>query len=249
LLLTWASPAARVVAVGFAAASLVGCSPCWGTASCTGAPHVTIAGRLFDETTLTPVRAARIDFVRTGGVALARDSVRATTDANGNFLLVVQAGAEGTVTAEMVVRNPAGEPGTGLEYRVLDLAFPTLRVPGDAHVLPPWSTVPSLPDVGQLVLAGVDPAALTGVQVEFRRTSGVAVQGNDVFRTVTGASGIFPLFDRLVQPLDAGDVIGDLFVDYQGIVIRDFRVRATAEFRREVRLRIVDLGVAGGGSP
>ena len=227
--------------LGIAVWTSTACEPCSGMGSCFTNPHLSLIGVLRDDVTGVPVSGARVDFVRQSGVALAADSVRTVTDAGGNFLLTVQALASGEVMGEVIVRGPAATGGPAFEYRVLDLTFDTFIEVGDAHVLPPWSTRPSLPDLAQLLNAG---SPLSNVTVEFRRTGGVRLAEGDVYRTTTDNGGVLPLFQGYVRPLDAGEVVGDLFVE--GVLaLRGLRLRATPHFRPNVVLRPVDIASGG----
>jgi hypothetical protein len=216
---------------------LLGCEPCSGMGTCAPSPHIGLIGVLRDETTGMPVGSVRIDLVRTGGIALVRDSVRTLTDSRGNFLLSVDALASGQVTAEIIVRGPerSGSPAFG--YRVLDLTLSTLDVVGDAQVLRPWSTTPSQPDLAQLFRAG---SPIPNATVEFRRTGGVRLAEGDLFYNSTDDQAVCELFHFRVRPLDVGDIVGDLFVN-GALEVRGLRLPATAQFRPNVILRPIDV--------
>lgn len=232
----------RALVLTFACAPLLAsCEPCGTLTGCSDRPNFTVVGRLLREESAEPVVNARIDFVRTGGVGLVVDSARDLTDENGVFSIHIDGLSAGLVNGEMVVRSPAGDAAS-FEYRVLDQVYRVFFDEAEANVLPIWSTRPSFPDIAQVV--GAAPGAVGGLQVEFRRTGGVALVQGDVFRTVTRSDGVFELFDRRVTPVDVGDVIGDLYIDINGFVLRDLRITATAEFRRNAGLRFVDVSAA-----
>jgi len=227
-------------AASFAAA----CEPCAGMGECFGDPHLSVNGLLFDDASGARVSGARIDFVRTGGTALATDSVRVLTDDNGNFVLTVAAAAAGEVIGDFVIRSPGANP-PAYEYRIVNQPFGTFLEIGDAHVFPPWSTRPSLPDIAQLLRAG---APVANAIVEFRRTRGVQLDGGNVFIEQTDGGGVFSLFENFVQPMAAGDLFGDLYVD--GVLsYRDAHLIATPLFRPNVTLRVFDLADPNALSP
>jgi hypothetical protein len=224
-------------------AGALACDPCAGMAGCNGEAHVGVTGRLLEETTGDPAVGVAIDLVRTGGVALERDSVRTHTDAHGVFELDVTARGAGAVEGYVAVR-PRGSAG----YRVMNLDLQTSARRGEARALVPWSTVPALRDYAVISLRGAPSMIAASVPIEFRRTGGAAVDGlvNDVFSATTDSSGSVPLFGFLVSPLDVGDVIGDLTVFFPlpigPKVRRDVRVPASAVFRKQLQLMFLGVG-------
>lgn len=232
-----ASRAVAILSLAAVVAALGACEPCAGMGNCYGEPHLTLNGSVRDDSTGARVAGARIDFIRTGGVALASDSIRALTDEHGNFVLKVMASVSGDVTGEIVVRPPVAIVPPPLDYRIVDLEFTTSLLRGDAHVFPPWSTRPSLPDLAQLRRAGVP---IANVLVEFRRTRGVPLAGSDTFRVLTDDGGVFPLFQNYVRPGAAGNLFGDVYVD--GVLsYRNVRLIATPAFRPNTVMRFIDL--------
>ena len=220
--------------------AVVGCDPCASPTGCTDRAQFTMTGRILQEETAMPAVGVSVDFIRTGGAVLDTDSARAFTNEDGVFTLRVSGESTGLVTGDVVVRSAAGAANP-FEYRVVAQTLRVFADVGDANVLPVWSTRPTLPDIAMLVDAGVPPEELKGLQVEFRRTSGIQLREGDVFRTVTRDGGVFALFDRSVQPVDAGEIVGDLFIGFNNLVLRDVRVVATPEFRRNPILRLVDV--------
>lgn len=222
------------------AAVVAACTPCSGFTACQDRAHLTVTGRILHEASGAPASGVFVDFLRTGGTALDGDSIRAVTDDDGLFLVTIGAPGPGAVAGEMALRSAPGA-SPAVDYRVFDLNFRVTGDAGDANVLPVWSTRPSLPDIAQLSSRDFPIGNLIGVQVEFRRTGGVSLVGSDTFRTVSGPTGVFPLFDRQVAPADAGEVIGDLAVDVQGFVAFGYRVRATPEYRRNAMVLGVEV--------
>ena len=219
------------------AAALSGCEPCAGMGTCHGDPRLAVTGSVRHDSTGERMGRVRIDFIRTGGAALVSDSTRVLTDDNGNFVLSVRAVDAGMVMGDFVVRSPQPSALPAYEYRVVGNEFSTTLLRGDAHILLPWSTRPALPDLAQLLRAGVP---VGNVLVEFRRTRGVALAASDTFRVDTDPNGVFPLYQNYVRPRDAGDLFGDLYVN--GVLsYRDVRLIATAGFRPNTVMRFIDL--------
>lgn len=220
-----------------------GCDPCFGIALCNVAPRVAVSGQILNDTSGRGEAGATVDFIRRGGVGMTVDSFRAVTDEDGLFLLEGEAGEVGEVLAELVVRPPSG-PG----YRVHDMSVRTTTRGGEALALSPWSTVPHLPDYAEIYRRGGGQETLGNVQVEFRRTGGVALRNlpGGVYTRTTNATGLVPLFADQVIPVDAGDVIGELTVFLPTppgpSVQPNFRIRATPEFRRAAQIRRVGAG-------
>jgi hypothetical protein len=231
----------RGTAVILLGAICAACDPCASITGCVDRAQLTITGRILRDANAEPVAGARVDFVRVSGVALDLDSSRTVTDAEGLFTLRVEAQTSGLVTGEIVIRGAPGDPEP-FGYRILDQTLRAFSDVGDANVFPVWSTEPSAPDIAMLVSSTVPAASLAGVAVEFRRTGGVALREGNVFTTVSRPDGVFELFDRRVRPVDAGEIVGDLFIDLNGgVTITGVRVLATPEFRRNAGLRLVSV--------
>jgi hypothetical protein len=219
------------------------CDPCFGVALCNVAPRATVSGQLLNDTTGAPEVGATLDLIRVGGVGMTPDSVRATTDADGLFLLDADAAEIGDVVLDIVVR-----PRSGPGYRAHGITVRTTTRGGEAFVLPPWSTVPHLPDFAEIFRRGGAQETIGNVAIEFRRTGGVALRDlpGDVYSNTTTATGFVPLFGDQIQPVDAGDVIGTFTVFLPppaGPSIEEgFRIRATPEFRRAAQIRRIGAG-------
>jgi len=216
------------------------CDPCVSVTGCTGNGQFTITGRILQEENQLPAVGASVDFIRTGGIVLDADSARTFTSAEGVFTLRIAGHGTGLITGEIVVRS-APDAALPFGYRILDQTLRVFPDVGDANVFPVWSTRPTFPDLGMLVHPGVPPGELEGIDIEFRRTGGIAISSGEVFRTVTGGGGVFPLFDRIVRPADAGAVVGDLHIGFNNVVIHDVRITATPEFRRNAGIYFIDV--------
>ncbi len=233
----------RIAALAVLAVAPAACDPCFGIALCNVAPRVVVSGRLLNDTTGRPEGGATIDMVRDSGVSTSRDSIRAVTDADGLFLLDVEASEVGEITTHFVVR-----PRSGPGYRAFGVRVTTTTRGGEAYALPPWSTIPHLPDYGEVFRRGGANETLPLVDVEFRRTGGVAFKNNPsgMFSSRTGATGLVPLMGDAVLPADAGDMVGDLTIFLPAplgpSVHRGYRIAATPEYRRAARIRRVGAG-------
>jgi hypothetical protein len=64
-----------------------------------------------------------------------------------------------------------------------------------------------------------------------------------VYQTSTDDQAIAELFHFRAQPLDAGDIVGDLYVN--GVLeVTALHLSATPNFRPEVLLRTIDVSVS-----
>lgn len=236
---------ARRLAPALLAAAVVAlsgaCSPCDSLTGCTDRAHLTITGRVLHEQTGAPAAGALVDFIRTGGLSLETDSIRAVADSRGLFTLRVSAATSGLVEGRMALSG-AGANAVPFSYHISGLVFRTFADVGEANVLPVWSTMPTLPDIAMIVGSDFTPDALAGLAVEFRRTGGVGLLQGDVFRTVTRPGGVFDLFGKRITPRDAGEVIGDLDIPALGFRQTGVRIPATPEFRRNALMRLVNVG-------
>jgi hypothetical protein len=221
---------------------VLACDPCFGVVGCVVPARVSVEGRLLDDSTGKGVQGAVIDFVRSGGVTLDMDSVRTVTDAEGFFRFATESHENGDVIGDVVVRLAQGGG-----YRARDMRFQTSNRRGEGHVLPPWSTVPRLPDLVAVYRRGYPRQFLANVEIEFRQTGGPAVDGlgANVFRAFTDAGGIASLFGGAVRPLDAGDVVGDLAIDAPApltTVHQGIRIPVRTTYRPAAALRLIGAG-------
>ena len=220
-----------------------GCDPCSGISGCNAHPHVGVSGQLLNDTTGRPERGATIDLIRVSGAPVESDSLRTTTDGDGFFALDVRASETGAVIADIVVRPKSG-PG----YRARSVRISTTTRGGDAFALPPWSSIPHTTDFGEIFRRGGARETVANVDIQFRRTGGVAFNdlSSGVYSVTTSATGFFPLFGDELHPIDAGDVIGDLTIFLPTppgpSVHRDFRVRSSPEFRHNAIITRIGAG-------
>ena len=232
----------RIAAVSTAVV-MTACDPCSGIIGCTDSSTLAVLGRIVEDGTGTAARGVAIDFIRNGGTPLERDSVRVYTDHEGLFRLSVPAAAPGEVEGDLIVT-----PATGAPYRVRNQRFRIATRNGDARVLPTWSTMPRLPDLGMLFRRGFPPITIGDAAIEFRQTGGPPAIGltNGLFETVTGSNGWFLLFGNQVRPTNNDDVIGDLVARLPppagDLITRDVHVAPTPVFRPAATVRAIGIG-------
>ena len=224
------------------AGALAACDPCLGVAGCGGSPAIGLSGRILDEDTGKGAGGVVIDVVRTGGAALARDSVRVVTDGEGLFTVELPAAASGG--SDAIVDVVVSPPGLN-SYRARGLRVPVTSTRGEALVLPAWSNRPTLPDLAVAYRRGVPPQTFTNVNATFRRTGGTAVTGlvNETFTTTSGADGWFALFARQVKPATLDELVGELTVAQAApFQTRTVRIQPAYEFKRHSALLSFGFG-------
>lgn len=179
------------------------CGRCDGILGCSGAARMSAEGQIIVRETGAPVHGVTLDFVRTGGVELAADSVRTTTDGYGHFQLSVDASGIGEVVGDLVVRPPApGQP-----YRISGLRLPTSDVRGEGVIIGRMVVVPYIEFIGELYSRS-GGQLLSGAEVTIKRTGGVAVSP-DSFAITTGSDGRIYFKAQAANP---GDMVADLVV-------------------------------------
>jgi hypothetical protein len=162
-----------------------------------------MGGQLIVRETGAAVGGVALDFVRTSGVALASDSARTTTDADGRFQLAVEASDVGEVVGDLVVRVPA--PWS--PYRVRGLRFRTSEVRGEGQVLGRLVVDPYIEFIGVLYDRR-NGRPLDGARVTIQRTGGVVTSPDRVVTTSDSLGRIF--YDaRAAEP---GDMVADVVV-------------------------------------
>jgi hypothetical protein len=195
---------------------LAACDPCAGVARCGGSsPYLAATGQIVDAATGMAVDGTRIDVVRTGGIAVATDSVRAVTTGGGFWRVELATSSEGTVIVDVQVSPPGA-----LGYRVRGLALTTRANGGDANLNATWITRPYFNYAGELFLNGTVDERIQNRPIEFRLRGGVRTVGtgvrDSVFRSTTDVGGRIELFPKSesggLLPLGTEDLIGDLTV-------------------------------------
>jgi hypothetical protein len=196
-----------------------------------------VDGQIVDPITGSGIDGARVEIVRTGGLALDVDSVGVATSEGGHWRLELGPKGAGAVEVEIVVAAPGAAP-----YRV-PTVLTTRDHRGDATLLPPWVPVPYFSFVGEFFLNGTVDRRVEGAPVEFRRTGGVLLRGPGIatgtYNTTTDAGGrfaAFPTQTNAVFPVTFGAVVGDFSVNLGPTlgttVVRDVRLQATPVYKQ-----------------
>ncbi len=198
---------------------LAGCDPCTGVSSCGGATAIRYEGAILLRSSGEPAMGVRVEFVRTAGVRIGRDTLSTQTDSEGRFRLEAPASEHGDVLGVLSIYLP----GPGDPSRV-PVTLSTLRSSANVAHLGTF-VVPRfhLPYVGAIVYAVTQEPA-RDVEVEFRRVSGVRLE-RETYVTKTDQTGLFSLNPI---PLEPGVVIARLIVrppaPYDSLTIRDVRL-------------------------
>jgi hypothetical protein len=168
-------------------------------------PTMAYVGELFLRTNSQPAANAQVEFRRVSGIAVAADTIRAISNADGRFWITPRPLEVGELVAEMEVRLP----GTDIVYVAEDLRLASDPVAGSVRILR-VATGPNWWYVAEVRWAGTgEPAG--GVEVEFVRTGGEALTGNS-FTSTTDADGLVALRPPLADPLARGEVVGDITI-------------------------------------
>lgn len=191
----------RIALLVPALALLAACDPCSGVSGCDTGPHLTYEGRVIGHFTKAGVPGTRVEFRRTGGVALERDTVSVTAGEGGRFVFSVEAAEAGTVTGDVAVDAP--EPYGA--YVVRGLTLSTVSTGGDGRFLSTWVADP-FEDLQWELRRRSDRQLVKGARVEFRRTGGVPIF-QQPYVTSTDDGGRFRL--RVSSP-ELGIARGDL---------------------------------------
>ena len=183
-------------------------------------PSLEYAGAFHKRATLQPMPGVRVEFRRTGGIAVQPDRFTAITDANGIFTFPLVPLAEGTLLGELLVTPPAPDvPFT------LPVVIPTLH-DDQGRLFGRWGIGPHLLYYGRIVAGQVGVA---NVDVELRRTGGVAVEPA-IFVARTDAQGYFPMSP---VPLANGELVADLHVrpaaPYTAFIVRGLRLPTSVD--------------------
>jgi hypothetical protein len=206
------------------------CDPCSGLGSCV-APQVRYEGILTRGIGLgregPPAAGVKVKFVPTGGISLREDTLFGSSDEEGRFTLEGEAEGEGVVTGELIIYPPTPIA----PVRIGGVRMATSRGVGDLRRLGEWRIpFPYLAYQFHVYYrANGEPAR--GIEVEFRRTSGIPIQPES-FRTTVDERGYV-----IVRPeIGAqGVLIGDLTVNplppRQPFTVRGLRLATVTEER------------------
>lgn len=233
----------RALAVGLSLFGVAACDPCFGVGDCSGEPRVAIEGTLVEHFSGQPSSGVRIDVIRTGGVAIANDSLSTVTGTDGHWQTNVVARDAGDVIVDINVslRGVA-------TYRVRGVHATATSRRGEGIVLPTWVINPYFAFAAELYYQATTDTRVGGATVEFHRTGGIDFtlgSGSQVFMGTTDAAGRIGLFDVFAHSTSLGDLIGDLVVHLPPPLapdtIRGLHLGATQLLRAETQ--IIRLGV------
>jgi hypothetical protein len=191
------------------------CDPCTGVLNC-GGEWVRYESDFVRRDSGAPIEGARVEFVRTAGVALESDTLRTTTDAGGRFRIAAHALGGGEIEGVLRFYDASGT--------LLDaggIVLTTTRSANDYRYLGEWR-MPRL-HAGRygILYWRAQDARAAGIQVEFRRTGGVPTT-KESFTAQTDSLGRFPF---LAVPLAEGTLEGELRVQlpapYNTIELRE----------------------------
>ncbi len=194
---------------------LAACDPCAGIIGCTAGRYLAASGQIVDVNTGAGLDGVRIDVVRTGGIAVATDSVSATTSGGGFWRVELTPEAAGTLIADVMV-SPPGLPA----YRLHGVQLVTRKTAGDSNLNERWVPFLYFDYVGEFFLNGTTDTRPKGLPVEFRRTSGISLKGpgqvDGIYRAPTNIAGRIHLFpttgDYAVFATEDGALTGTLIV-------------------------------------
>ncbi|MBI4541434.1 MAG: hypothetical protein HY705_00200 [Gemmatimonadetes bacterium] len=179
---------------------------------------MSVGGQLIVHETGEAVEGAVLDFVRTGGVALARDSLRTTTDGEGRFQLSAEASDVGEVVGDLTVQPPA----PWLPYRVRGQTFLTSDVRGEGQIIGRWVVDPYVETIAQLERRG-DGRLLAGARVIIIRIGGVTTTP-DSSDLRAGPDGRIYFEADAAEP---GDMLADVVVESAELA-RSYRLTRAA---------------------
>jgi hypothetical protein len=161
---------------------------------------------------------ARVEFVRTGGVAMTPATVQVTADERGFFVLSLDATVDGTVVGDLTVRSADGARAS--TYRSVSFATydsTSYRNSGLWAFGERWAWAMEVWTHDRL-------AAAPNLNVEFHRTGGLMITP----ATFAGRTGSDGRIELKAEVADTGTVIGELVV---------FAVAGATRVISNVRLR------------
>jgi hypothetical protein len=210
--------ALRICSMAIAVLSLVAlaaCDPCSGVVGCSDGRYLSAVGQFVDSRTGKGIDGVRVDVVRTGGIAVDRDSLSDVSHDGGFWRVEFSPGAPGTLLADVGVAPPDAPA-----YRLHGVHLETRPNRGDANLNERWVTFLYFIDVGEFFVEGTQDQRLVGAAVEFRPTGGAVLSGpgvrDGVYRAVTDAIGRVYFFQGTgtdaVTVREDLDVVGDLTV-------------------------------------
>jgi hypothetical protein len=144
------------------------CSECAGTLSCTSSPVISHSGEFINHKTGAPVSGVQVEWVRTSGIEIDDDTIRATSDARGFFMLRTGSIYTGEAWGDLRVTPPAPFQ----EYRIPNVKVSANTRRGDGGYM------------GRLV---VDPFLIIVGEVQNETTNARVSDGMVTLRRIAGA--------------------------------------------------------------
>lgn len=184
------------------------CEPCAGTSNCRTEDRISYTGHIVERATERSIGGVQVSFIRTGGLELSSDTLRATSGSDGFFQFTATAKARGDVTGMLRVAPP-GRPA----YQVNGITLHTTNVNGDGGDLGRIVIDPFVTFIGEIRnrIAHADTTIPNAV-VTFVRTGGIAAEP-EVIEVRSDAYGRF-FFAPTVH--EAGTLLGDIHVGAVG---------------------------------
>jgi hypothetical protein len=161
-----------------------GCNECTGTLDCRVDPEISYSGQVIDRATRRGAGGVNIAFTRDSGMRLAVDTVRAQSDADGNFVLRASALAQGPVHGHLRVSG-----GSAATYTIPVVSLHTSRTRGDGGYIGRIVTKPFFRLIG-FVRDRKTLAAVEGATVFWQRMGGGTLS-RDTITFTTAAGGAF----------------------------------------------------------
>jgi hypothetical protein len=135
-----------VAALAIAVLSTAACDPCAGTPSCHTEPEISYTGQFIEFPSGKSVGGVSVTFVRRRGSELVNNIVSATSNADGFFVLRMQAFQDGAAEGDLTVTPPAPHS----PYTIRGIRLATHRTRGDGVFIGRLMVNPYLQFIGEL---------------------------------------------------------------------------------------------------
>jgi hypothetical protein len=168
-------------------------------------PYLLYLGEVYLRSGGHAIGGAVITFRRTGGIEIYPPVYQVTANELGRFWVTSTPATTGVLSTSVEVYLPAH----GRAIQIPEVRLSTTQDPEDVRILR-LGVGAQIYYYGVLNWASTGQPA-TGVEVEFRRTGGLAIEP-ERFVARTNALGMFPLYATLRDPFDQGELVGDLTI-------------------------------------
>lgn len=176
-------------------ALLAACDPCAGTSGCRDGDHISYVGHIVEHASGRSVGGVPVTFIRTSGVSIAIDTLRAISDGAGFFHLETTTSASGDVIGTIHVAPPGRDA-----YDMAGVVMHTTRVGGDGGDLGRLVVDPYIQYIAELRNRRKnDGVVMDGAVVSFKRTGGIPVVPDSI-QMVSDTAGRFLLAPTAVHP-------------------------------------------------